>query len=63
MIPCKKCKRKMFVDRVYNSISHIETYCLHCGTRVFYHPPENSVEGKWLLAVEKIRAKNTISLL
>ena len=50
----------MFVDRQYSSQIHIETYCIHCGERIFYHPPSNSKDGKWLLGIEILRAKNTI---
>ena len=53
----------MFVDRQYSAIGHIETYCLYCGTRKFFHPPENSEEGRWLLKKELQRAKATISNL
>ena len=63
MIRCNKCSRKMIVDRVYNSISHLEIYCLMCGSRKFFHPPSDSEEGRWLLKKEIERAKNTMSLL
>jgi hypothetical protein len=63
MIRCKKCSRYMMVDRVYNSLSHIEIYCFTCGSRRFFHPPSETEEGRWLLKRELERAKNTISLL
>ena len=52
MLDCKKCNGRLFIDRQYNSYMHIETYCIRCGERVFYHPPQESLEGKWLLAKE-----------
>jgi phage FluMu protein Com len=63
MIRCKKCLKKMLIDRVYSSVSHIEIYCLVCGSRKFFHPPSDSEEGRWLLKKEQERAKNTISPL
>jgi hypothetical protein len=53
----------MMIDRIYNSVSHLEIYCLMCGSRKFFHPPSDSEEGRWLLAKEIERAKNTMSLL
>ncbi len=63
MIRCKKCLRKMIIDRVYNSVSHMEIYCIICGSRRFFHPPSDSKEGKWLLEKEIERAKSTMTLL
>jgi len=63
MINCLRCKGKVFVDRIHSNSDHIETYCITCGNRKFYHPPSDSVEGKWLLLKEKSRAKHTITNL
>lgn len=63
MINCKRCKGRIFIDRQYTSQMHIETYCVRCGERKFYHPPQDSREGRWLLLNEKYRAKNTITSL
>lgn len=63
MLKCNKCNRKMFVDRQYNSVMHIETFCLYCGSRKFFHPPQDTEEGSWLLKKEALRAKATISPL
>ena len=63
MLICNKCHRKMFIDRQYNSTMHIETFCLYCGNRKFFHPPQNTEEGLWLLKKEALRAKATISPL
>jgi hypothetical protein len=53
----------MFVDRIHSNIDHLETYCVKCGNRKFYHPPSESAEGKWLLQKEKFRAKHIITNL
>ena len=60
---CKRCKGKVFLDRQYTSIEHIETFCILCGDRKFYHPPRDSMEGRWLLLREKSRAKSTTTSL
>jgi DNA-directed RNA polymerase subunit RPC12/RpoP len=63
MILCSKCNKKMFVDRLHSTIGHLEAYCLYCGFRKFFHPPEDSEEGRWLLKKEQLKAKATISRL
>ena len=63
MIHCEKCKGKIFIDRQHTSFQHIETYCIGCGLRKFYHPPAESKEGRWLLAKELYRAKFTMTKL
>jgi hypothetical protein len=63
MIKCEKCSKRMFVDRQYSNIDHLETYCICCGSRTFYHPPSSSKEGKWLLQVEILRAKRIIAAM
>lgn len=63
MIKCEKCNGRVFIDRQYSSYEHLETFCMMCGTRSFYRPPQNSSEGRWLLAKELLRAKLTITTL
>lgn len=63
MLKCTRCKGKMFVDRQYSSSTYLETYCLYCGFRKFFNPPQESEEGRWLLKKEALRAKATISPL
>lgn len=63
MIKCLKCNKRMFVDRQYSSHIHIEIFCLCCGSRRFFHPPEESIEGRWILQKEILMAKNTIASL
>ena len=53
----------MFVDRQYSSVDHLETFCIACGSRKFFHPPAQTGEGRWLLEKEKLLAKNTITTL
>ncbi len=53
----------MFVDRQYSSASFLEIYCMTCGFRKMFNPPEQSQEGKWLLQKEILRAKHTMSHL
>lgn len=63
MLKCKRCKGRVFVDRQYTAIDHVETSCIVCGDRVFYHPPLETSEGQWILQKEKSRAKHTITNL
>ena len=60
MLHCIKCNGRVFLDRQFSSIDHMETFCIICGNRKFYHPPTESQEGKWLLQKERFRAKSTI---
>lgn len=63
MLKCSKCHGRIFIDRQYTTIDHIETFCVSCGDRKYYHPPQNSKEGTWLLQKEKLRAKVTMTNL
>jgi DNA-directed RNA polymerase subunit RPC12/RpoP len=60
---CTKCNGRMFIDRQYTAVNHIEVFCIACGSRVFFHPPSHTLEGKWLLEKEQLRAKATMSYL
>lgn len=60
---CLKCNGKVLVDRQYSTKEHLEIYCIVCGKRKFYHPPDSSKEGSWILQQEILRAKTTISHL
>lgn len=60
---CSRCGGIVFVDRQYSTREHIEIYCVICGKRKFYHPPDSSKEGSWILQQEILRAKTTISHL
>jgi hypothetical protein len=62
MLICKKCKGRVFVDRTFSADNHIETFCIICGSRKFYHNwGADDLEAQWLLAAEKKRAAATIS--
>ena len=63
MVFCKKCKGRMFVDRQYTTVDHIEIFCMSCGERKFFHPPSESEQGRWILQKEKFRANSTITTL
>jgi hypothetical protein len=63
MLKCDKCHKRMFLDRQYTKADHLETFCLTCGSRKFFHPPTDSNEGQWLLKKEALRAKVTITPL
>jgi len=63
MLMCKKCEGRVMVDRAYSSMDHIETYCIRCGERKFFHPPTATGEGMWILQKEILRSKNTITPL
>ena len=60
---CTKCNGRVFVDRQYSSSIHLETFCIMCGSRKFFHPPEQTSEGRWLLEKERLLAKSTITTL
>ncbi len=60
---CKRCNGRMFVDRQFSSVDHLEIFCILCGSRAFFHPPAQTGEGRWLLEKEKLLAKNTITTL
>lgn len=60
---CAKCNGKIFIDRQYSTKEHLEVYCIICGKRKFYHPPDSTQEGQWLIKREVLRAKITMSPL
>jgi len=64
MLKCQKCKGRVFVDRAFNALNHIETFCVVCGNRKFYHNfTEKDIEAQWLLKMEQMRAEISISSL
>jgi hypothetical protein len=63
MPKCEKCKSRMFVDRQYTTIDHVEIFCLTCGSRKFFNPPSSNRVGLWILQQEKLLVKNTITPL
>lgn len=58
MIKCTKCSGRMLVDRVFTSPEHLELFCLACGKREMYPFPEkNCKKSRWIMRMEKMRAK------
>jgi rRNA maturation protein Nop10 len=58
MIKCSKCSGKMFVDRVFLSYNHLELSCIICGKREMYpHPERHGKRERWIMQMERIRAK------
>jgi len=58
MLKCVKCSGKMFVDRVFLSHDHLELYCFVCGKREMYpHPDNHGKKIKWIMNLERERAK------
>jgi hypothetical protein len=56
MLNCKKCKGRLFVDRVYSQNLRIEVSCLMCGKRWFIK--KDTRFGAWLTAKEEKLQKN-----
>jgi predicted nucleic acid-binding Zn-ribbon protein len=64
MLKCNRCKGRVFIDRVFSSYSHLETFCINCGERKFFHNfTEEDKKAQWLLEIEIKRAKASISTL
>lgn len=63
MPKCYKCNGRMFIDRQYTTVDHVEIFCLTCGLRKFFNPPSESRVGLWILQQEKLLAKSTITPL
>jgi hypothetical protein len=51
----KERKSRVFVDRVFTSQLHLEMYCLTCGKRWMFHPPEAG--GRLALRVMALEQK------
>lgn len=52
----------MFIDRAFTEENHMETFCIRCGNRVFYHDFDKvNGESAWLWRMEKARMKASIS--
>ena len=54
----------LLYDRMFNAQNHMETFCILCGTRKFYHNfGSEDREAQWLLKMEQMRAGISISSL
>ena len=50
---CKKCRGRVFVDRVFSSYDHLEIFCINCGFRKMFHPPSQFGKAvQWLHQTE-----------
>jgi hypothetical protein len=50
----------MFVDRVFLTYDYLELYCIICGKREMYqHPDNHSKRTKWIMRMERIRARKS----
>jgi DNA-directed RNA polymerase subunit RPC12/RpoP len=47
MMKCQKCGGRVFVDRVFSQMLHMELFCIMCGKRWMINK-ESSRFGKWL---------------
>jgi predicted deacetylase len=52
MINCKKCKGRVFVDRVYSQNLRIELFCILCGKRWMIR--KDTRFGTWLAKREEM---------
>lgn len=50
---CRRCKGRVFLDRIYTDNKNFETSCLLCGDRRFIN--KDSELGKWLQLNEQKR--------
>ena len=48
----------MFIDRAFSEYNHMETFCIRCGYRKFYHDfSKTDGESAWLWQMERMRMK------
>lgn len=53
MLNCKRCRGRMFVDRVFTNVDHLEIFCINCGYRKIFHPPSKfGALAQWLNKME-----------
>jgi hypothetical protein len=44
---CRKCGGRVFVDRVFSQMLHMELFCILCGRRWMVNKDTNAF-GRWL---------------
>jgi hypothetical protein len=54
---CAKCSGRVFVDRVFSQMLHVELFCILCGKRWMINKETNKF-GKWLKKQDQEYAKN-----
>lgn len=52
MMNCKKCKGRVFVDRVYSQNLRVELFCILCGKR--WMVKRDNRFGAWLAKREEM---------
>jgi len=52
MLNCKKCKGRVFVDRIYSQNLRIELFCILCGKR--WMVKRDNRFGAWLAKREEM---------
>lgn len=54
MLKCKRCKGRVFVDRVFGAEDHLELFCGACGKRwIFHGAATNNKFVTWLMKRER----------
>jgi hypothetical protein len=53
MLHCKKCKGRVFVDRIYSQDIRVELFCIMCGKRWMINRSLNRF-GSWVAKQEAI---------
>jgi hypothetical protein len=53
---CKKCKGRVFIDRVFSNDIRSELFCLMCGKRWMIRSDKNGF-ARWLYSAEKEKAR------
>lgn len=53
MLNCKKCKGRVFVDRIYSQNLRVELFCVMCGKRWMIKKDMNRF-GAWVAKREAI---------
>lgn len=57
MMNCKKCNGRVFIDRVFSQMLHMELFCVMCGKRWMLNKESNKF-GKWLEDQDRLVAKS-----
>lgn len=52
---CKKCRARVFVDRVFSERKHLELFCIGCGKRWMLDKGK-SIFAEWLMKTEAAHA-------
>lgn len=58
MLTCKKCKGRVFVDRMYSQHLRVEFFCLACGKRWIIKKDANRF-ALWVAKLEESLLKDS----